>query len=303
MPLTTNKSLFMIIVFSIFYCLSGISYGINEMQNVLSKDLILSTHGKKILIVGNWKMNLTTIKEAVNLAKELDKEVLPYQNISEVIIGVPYTAIKEVAKNLSNSAIKISAQDLFWEDVGAFTGAISAPILKDAGATHVIIGHPDRRGLFHETDEMINKKLKAALRNNLIPILCFGETMAEWRAGKTDKIIRNQMKIGLTDISGNDIEKIIMVYDPIWLLHPDTDKAAFKKQAEVVQLLIRQVLAKKFGGDVADKVKILYTGGVKADNVKEILNKPNVDGVLVGSASLKVKDFMGIIINASSHNK
>lgn len=244
------------------------------------------------IIAGNWKLN-KTIGEALDLAKAL-QQGLPTTKF-EVVVAPPYTAINKVAEFLKNSPIKVSAQDMFWEDTGAFTGTISAPMIKEAGAKYVIIGHSERRQLFQETDETVNKKIKAALKHGLIPIFCIGETLAEREAGKINDVITTQLTGGLRDLTANDMAKIVVAYEPVWAI--GTGKTATPEQAEEVHVLIRETLAKKFG-DVASGVSILYGGSVKPSNSKELLSKPNIDGALVGGASLKAEDFLGIIKNA-----
>lgn len=247
---------------------------------------------RKPIIAGNWKMN-KTIDEALSLVKTL-KETLPPTKYT-AIIAPPYTAINKTAEFLKGSPIKISAQDLFWEDSGAFTGAISAAMIKDAGATYVIIGHSERRQFFYETDDTVNKKIKTALKHDLTPIFCIGETLVEREAGKMNDVIATQLDGGLLNLTQNDIVKIVIAYEPVWAI--GTGKTATPEQAEEVHGLIRKILAKKFG-EAANEVSILYGGSVKPSNSKELLAKPNIDGALVGGASLKAEDFIGIIKNA-----
>ena len=246
------------------------------------------------LIAGNWKMN-KTIGEALDLVKALHDSISKSTNVG-VVVAPPYTAINKVAECLQNSSIQVSAQDLFWEDAGAFTGAISAPMIKDAGATYCIIGHSEKRQFFHETDETINKKIKAALAHELIPIFCLGETLAQRESGQVEVIIKQQFTDGLRDIATKDIARIIIAYEPVWAI--GTGKTATPTQAEEVHAMIRELLIKEFGPEIANGVKILYGGSVKAENTQELLSQPNIDGALVGGASLKPADFIGIINNA-----
>lgn len=256
------------------------------------------------IIVGNWKMN-KTIDEAVALARTLLRELPPYQEIKkyetiiEVIITPPFTAISAVAKLLGRSpVISISAQDLFWEDCGAFTGEISAPLLKDAGAKYVIVGHSERRQLFHETNTTINKKIRASLKCGITPIFCIGETLAERESGKANEIITMQVSEGLAELTQKDITKTVVAYEPVWAI--GTGKTATPKQAEDTHAAIRQLLAVKFGQKHADTIRILYGGSVNPGNVKELLAEPNIDGALVGGSSLKAEDFINIIRNIAS---
>jgi len=246
------------------------------------------------LIAGNWKMN-KTINEALDLVKALNDGVQQLANIS-VVVAPPYTAINKVAEFLKNSDIQVSAQDLFWEDAGAFTGAISTPMIKEAGAKYCIIGHSEKRQFFNETDDTVNKKIKAAIAHDLIPIFCMGETLVQREANQVETVIKQQFFGGLQDIKPGDIVKIIIAYEPIWAI--GTGKTATPEQAEEVHAMIRGMLIKEFGPEVANVIKILYGGSVKADNTKELLSKPNIDGALVGGASLKAQDFIGIINNA-----
>src|SRR3972149_697045 len=249
------------------------------------------------IIAGNWKMN-KTIGEALDFFKVLDQELQQFSGTEklEIVIAPPYTAINKIAEFLKDSSIKISAQNMFWEDAGAFTGEISAPMLKDAGAKYVIIGHSERRQFFNETESAVNKKIKAALKHNIIPIFCIGETLAEREAEKIESVISTQLTGGLIDLTANDITKIVIAYEPVWAI--GTGKTATKEQAEEVHLMIRQMLAKQFGQANADVIRILYGGSVKPNNTKELLSQPNIDGALIGGASLKPEDFMGIIKSA-----
>jgi triosephosphate isomerase (TIM) len=248
------------------------------------------------LIAGNWKMN-KTIGEALELVKALHYGLqYPEATKLEVVVAPPYTALNKVAEFLKDSFVGVSAQDLFWEESGAFTGQVSAPMLKDAGAEYAIIGHSERRQLFHETDETVNKKIKAALTHSFIPIVCMGETLQEREAGKVNEVISAQFSNGLKDLTLEDMAKIVIAYEPIWAI--GTGKTASPEQAEEVHAMIREMLVKQFGQATADIVRVLYGGSVKPANTKELLSQPNIDGALVGGASLKPEDFIGIIKNA-----
>ncbi|MEI8054606.1 MAG: triose-phosphate isomerase [bacterium] len=248
------------------------------------------------LIAGNWKMN-KAIGEALDLAKALHHGLSHADAAKlEVVVAPPYTALNKIAEFLKDSFIGVSAQDLFWEDAGAFTGAISAPMIKDAGAEYVIIGHSERRQLFGETDSTVNKKVKAALKVGLIPIFCVGETLAEREAGKVNAVIGTQFSGGLADLTTEDMKQVVIAYEPVWAI--GTGKTATPGQAEEVHAMIRKMLVEKFGQAIADIVRLLYGGSVKPSNSKELLSEPNIDGALVGGASLKAEDFIGIIKNA-----
>jgi triosephosphate isomerase len=248
------------------------------------------------LIAGNWKMN-KTIGEALELVKALHYGLqYPEATKFEIVVAPPYTALNKVAEFLKDSFIGVSAQDLFWEDSGAFTGAISAAMIKDAGAEYVIIGHSERRQLFNETDASVNKKIKAAQKTNLIPIFCVGETLQEREAGKVNAVIGTHVYGGLEGLTTEDMAKVVIAYEPVWAI--GTGKTATPEQAAEVHAMIRKMLVEKFGQTTADLVRILYGGSVKPSNSKEFLSQPNIDGALVGGASLKPEDFIGIIKNA-----
>lgn len=249
------------------------------------------------LIAGNWKMN-KTIVEALELVKALHYGLqYPDATKLEIVVAPPYTALNKVAEFLKDSFIGVSAQDLFWEESGAFTGAISALMLKDVGAEYTIIGHSERRQVFGETDSSVNKKIKAALVHNIVPIFCVGETLEEREAGKVSTVIETQFAGGLKDLTPEQLEKMVIAYEPVWAI--GTGKTATPEQAEEVHAMIRQMLVKQFGQTTADIVRILYGGSVKPSNSKELLSQPNIDGALVGGASLKAEDFIGIIKNAA----
>lgn len=251
---------------------------------------------RTLMIAGNWKMN-KTINEALELAKALHHGLSHADAAKlEIVVAPTYTALNKTAEFLKDSFIGVSAQDLFWEESGAFTGAISAPMIKDAGAEYVIIGHSERRQLFNETDNTVNKKIKAALKHGLTPIFCVGETLDEREAGKVNTVIGTQFSNGLADLTAEDVKKVVIAYEPVWAI--GTGKTATPQQAEEVHAMIRKMLVEKFGQATADIVRILYGGSVKPSNSKELLSQPNIDGALVGGASLKADDFIGIIKNA-----
>lgn len=243
------------------------------------------------IIAGNWKMHLTSA-EAVRLVDGIHYG-LPFPGEVEVIVAPPFLSLTEVARHLRDSYIGIAAQNLHFEDQGAFTGECSGKQIKDAGADYVIVGHSERRQLFAEADEIINKKIKAAYRNNLVPILCVGETLEEREQGEVSAIISRQLAVGLLNLPELEAANLIIAYEPVWAI--GTGKTALPGQVEDVHRLIRFSLALKYGGVVADSVRILYGGSVKPANSRELLTLPNVDGALVGGASLKAPDFIEII--------
>ncbi len=242
------------------------------------------------IIAGNWKMN-NNIAEASALVEALVKA--ENKNGAEVIIAPSYTALAVSAHLAKNSHIKIAAQDVHWEDKGAFTSAVSPVQAKDAGATHTIIGHSERRSVFGDTDEILNKKVAAALRNGLTVIFCVGETLEEREANKTMAVIEAQLTNGLKGFSAQDLKGLIIAYEPVWAI--GTGKTATPEQAQEVHAAIRMQLAKTYGTDFALETRILYGGSVKDSNVDEIMAQADVDGALVGGQSLIAEKFIRII--------
>lgn len=242
------------------------------------------------VIVGNWKMNLAP-SEAEALLKEL-KELDLDQNVEK---GVCVPAIDLlIAKNLlENTSIKFGAQNMYFEESGAFTGEISPKMLNDVNANYVILGHSERREYFHEEDELINKKVLSALEHNLVPILCVGETLEEREANKEKEKVKNQLEKDLKGIKDSDIEKVIIAYEPIWAI--GTGKTASADDADQMCKFIRDYIEKSYGKDVSQKIRIQYGGSMKPNNVKELLAKENIDGGLIGGASLKASDFEKLI--------
>lgn len=251
---------------------------------------------RKTIIAGNWKMFKTNL-EAIELANGLKRELfeLDTQNI-DIVICPAFTALSEVYEVVSDSNIKIGAQDVFWEDEGPFTGEISSKMLKDAGCKFVIIGHSERRLYLGETNETVNKKLKASLKNELAPILCVGETLSEREKGKTFEILDKQIYNGLKDLSEKEVLKIIFAYEPVWAI--GTGITATPEQAQEAQKYIRDLLKKLYNLDVASQVRIQYGGSVKPENIAELMKEPDIDGTLVGGASLTVSTFSSIVKKA-----
>lgn len=211
----------------------------------------------------------------------------------EVVLCPVYTALETVRRVVEGSSVKLGAQDMFWEESGAFTGEVSASLLKDAGCSLVIIGHSERRQYFHETNETVNRKVKAALAEDLIPIMCVGETLPEREAGKVEAVVSDHLLYGLAGLSSEEISKIIIAYEPVWAI--GTGKTATPEQAQEVHQLIRKLLAKVSGPGTAEKVRIQYGGSVKPDNIKVLMAQPDIDGALVGGASLKVETFVPLV--------
>ena len=247
------------------------------------------------IIAGNWKMNMT-ITEALDLVKGIHFG-LPQPGNVDVIVAPPFTAIERVSDFLKNSYITVAAQNMHFEESGAFTGEVSSRFIKEAGADYVIIGHSERRQYNSETDETVNKKIKSAFGHDLLPIICVGETLDERESNQIDAVIERQVRDGLSGITAEEAEKTVVAYEPVWAI--GTGKTATPEEAEVVHLKIREILTDMFGTEVAKKMRILYGGSMKPSNCKELLNQPNIDGGLIGGASLKPEDFIELIKKAS----
>ncbi len=246
---------------------------------------------RRVIIAGNWKM-YKTIPEAMELVNGLKRELVDVMNIDIVVIP-PFTALSEISDMLIDSNIGVGAQDMYWEEEGAFTGEISPAMIRDAGAEYVVIGHSERRTYFGETNGSVNKKLKAALAAGLIPIVCVGERLEEREAGKTFDVVREHVEKGLEGISEEDAVKVIIAYEPVWAI--GTGKTATPAQAEEAHRYIRELLAGMFDEAAAEGIRIQYGGSVKPGNIKELINQENIDGALVGGASLKVDQFVPIV--------
>jgi len=243
-----------------------------------------------------------TIPQAIELANGLKRELfeLDAQNIDVVICPV-FTALSEVSEVVAESDIQLGAQNCYWQDEGAFTGEISAPMLKDAGAQFVIIGHSERRQYFGETNESVNKKIGSALKHGLTPIVCVGENLGERENGRTFEVLTNHIENGLKDVSAEDILKIVIAYEPVWAI--GTGKTATPLQAQEAHKYIRDLLAKMYNKDTANIIRIQYGGSVKPENTAELMKQPDVDGALVGGASLTVASFTAIVKYASEVKK
>ncbi len=246
---------------------------------------------RKKVIAANWKMYKTP-----HQAKEFVDSFLPHawgHTRDEIVICPPFVCIPATAEAAQGSGIAIGGQDLYWEQEGAYTSAISAHMLMAAGCTHVIIGHSERRQYFSETDDTVNRKLKRALSAGLKPIVCVGEVIQEREAGLTDEVLRRQCGIAFRDISGGEAIPIIMAYEPVWAI--GTGKTATPEMAGEAHAVIRAEAAKAFGEGVATQIRILYGGSVKPDNAKALMSQPEIDGALVGGASLDPKSFAAIV--------
>jgi len=253
---------------------------------------------RRLLIAGNWKMNLTALEARAMIAslrRDIDPESGTLTRDRDIMIAPPAVMIHAVSQALAGSSIALGAQNMHFEDKGAFTGEISAPMLKGFGVSHVIIGHSERRHVFHEDNDLIFRKMVAAIRHGMSPILCVGETQEERDTGRTLEIVLTQLETGL----GSEIEpaahfaRIAIAYEPVWAI--GTGRNATPEQAELVHSSIRESLRERIGSEIADSMRILYGGSVTPDNVDSLASKSNIDGVLVGGASLKADSFARII--------
>lgn len=256
---------------------------------------------RKTIIAGNWKMH-KTIPQAIELANGLKRELFKLDPESiDIVLCPAFTALSEVAEVIAESNLRLGAQNLFWETEGAFTGEISAQMLKDCGCQYAIIGHSERRQFFGETNDGVNKKIKAALKEGLTPIVCAGEMLAEREKGLTFKVLDDHIKNGLKDLGVEDALKIVIAYEPVWAI--GTGKTATPIQAQEAHKYIRDLLTKLFGKEVSSEMRIQYGGSVKPENIEELMKQPDVDGALVGGASLKVDSFSSIAQKASEVKK
>ena len=249
---------------------------------------------RKTLIAGNWKMNLNRA-QAIALATDLKGEFYTEKKV-DLAICPPFVYLDAVSTVLNGTSISLGAQDMYFEKEGAFTGEISGAMLGDMGCHHVILGHSERRHILGETDPVINKKVHAALALGLKPILCVGELLEEREAGKTQAVVRRQMEGSLKDVSAAQMEEIVIAYEPVWAI--GTGKVATSQQAQSVHADLRMMIEACYNPAVAGKVRIQYGGSVKPSNAGELLSLPDVDGALVGGASLKAEDFLGIVAAA-----
>ena len=253
---------------------------------------------RRPFIAGNWKMNLNRAS-AVALAEGVAKKA---EKIDAVDLAVcpPSCYLNAVGRAIAGSNVRLGAQNMYHEKDGAFTGELSAAMLRDLGCTYVILGHSERRHILGETDAAINKKVQAALAAGLIPILCVGELLAEREAGQTMAVIRRQFDGSLAGIPADQLGTLVIAYEPVWAI--GTGKVATPQQAEEVHLGLRKIIAERYNASVADVVRIQYGGSVKPDNAAELLKQPNIDGALVGGASLKVDQFLGIVAGTCKRN-
>ena len=242
-------------------------------------------------IAGNWKM-FKTVQEAVVFTKELRSLVKDVADV-EIVIAPPFTAIHAVAEAARNTNIGVSAQDMYWEREGAFTGAISAAMIKEAGAAYAIVGHSERRRLFGETDVTVNRKMMAAFLASLTPIVCIGETLEERERGEALAVLDRQIRDGLDHLTAEQVAQLVVAYEPVWAI--GTGRTATPGQAGEAHTHIRSRLRQWFGASAAEACHVIYGGSVKPDNIRELMAEPDVDGALVGGASLDVNGFADIV--------
>ncbi len=247
---------------------------------------------RKEIVAGNWKMN-KNLKEGLNLAQNVSSLAKNKTNDRIVILCTPFIHLDEVSKIVNNTTVFLGAQNCASEASGAYTGEISAEMIASTGAKYVIIGHSERRTIFNEQDDTLNKKVKLALENNLIPIFCIGELLEEREQNIQESVIRKQLDNGIFDLSENDFNKLIIAYEPVWAI--GTGKTATPEQAQEMHKFIREQIAEKYSKDIADNTTILYGGSCKPSNAAELFINPDVDGGLIGGASLKADDFLGIV--------
>ena len=246
---------------------------------------------RRPFIAGNWKM-FKTCPEAVETAGQLVKLLSTTTDI-DVMIAPSFTALAQVSDVVKGSCVSLGAQNLFWEAQGAFTGEISPAMLVSAGCKYVIIGHSERRQYFNETDKTVNKRIKAAFDNDLIPVMCVGESEKERESKNTFSVLDKQLKMGLENFSSDDLKRLVIAYEPVWAI--GTGKTATSEQAQEVHQFLRSVLEKSFGNMLAKSIRILYGGSVKPNNIAELMAMPDVDGALVGGASLDPETFSKIV--------
>lgn len=246
---------------------------------------------RKPIIAGNWKMN-KTVKEAKEFALAVADKV-PAKDVVDSVIGAPALMLAPMTCKLKESDVQLAAQNCYWENAGAFTGETSPAALADLGIPYVIIGHSERREYFHETDEEINKKAKAIFANGMTPIMCCGESLETYEAGQTAEWIEGQITAGLKDLTPEQVSSMVIAYEPIWAI--GTGKSADANIADEICGVVRQTVEKLYGKEVSDAVRIQYGGSVKPENIAEYMAKKNVDGALVGGASLEVDSFLALL--------
>jgi len=245
---------------------------------------------RRPLVAGNWKLH-KTVAEATSLARELKTRFASASDV-EVAVAPVYTALHAVREALGGSSVRLSAQNVYWEDQGAYTGEVSAPLLKDVGCTYCIVGHSERRQIFGETDDTVNRRVQALLPHGVIPILCVGETLDQREAGDTLNVVLSQVEKGLGSVPRAEAETVVLAYEPVWAI--GTGRTASPADAQEVHAAIRERLASLYDANTAGKMRILYGGSVKPDNAASLMGQIDIDGALVGGASLKADSFVAI---------
>ncbi|MBI3976286.1 MAG: triose-phosphate isomerase [Armatimonadetes bacterium] len=246
-------------------------------------------------IAGNWKMH-KTVREAVETATAL-KTVVAAVEIVDIVLCPPFTALGDVGRAIAGSNLELGAQDMHWEPQGAYTGEISGPMLWELGCTYVILGHSERRHHFHETDDEVARKVQAAFAQELLPILCVGETLEERDAGRTEDVIERQVRAAVAELDAVALPRLVVAYEPVWAI--GTGRSATGGEANRVSALIRQWLGQAVGGPSADETRVLYGGSVTPENIAEFIGQPEIDGALVGGASLNSEAFAAIVLAAA----
>jgi len=249
---------------------------------------------RRPIIAGNWKMN-KTVEDALDVAIGLKRKFYTFGE-ADIVICPPFTALSKVGDEISDSSIMLGAQDVYWEEEGAFTGEVSPKMLKDVRVRYVIIGHSERRVLFGETDEAVNKKVKVVLRYGMIPIMCIGERLEERDNGTTYEVLEKQLTRGLKDIAKEDVTRIIIAYEPVWAI--GTGRTATPHEAQEAHKFIRDFIEKHFEKEASMKLRIQYGGSVKPDNIAKLMAEEDIDGALVGGSSLDVNTFVQIVENS-----
>jgi len=244
------------------------------------------------IIGGNWKMNKGTPSEAIEMLEELISLVKKIDSV-DIVIVPPFTVLFSAIQTVKNTNIMVGAQNMYYEEKGAFTGEVSPVFLKELGCKYVILGHSERRDIFNESDDLINKKLKKALKAGLNPIVCIGEHLEERETGGAKDVIENQFKLTFKDLKSEELNRVTIAYEPIWAI--GTGKTATPEQAEEIHIFIRELIASIYGKNTAETVRIQYGGSIKPTNAKEIFRKENIDGGLVGGGSLQSKSLYEII--------
>jgi triosephosphate isomerase len=246
---------------------------------------------KKMMVAGNWKMNMLRY-QAKELTQDIISGLVDVKDDIDIVLAPPFTALDVVSGLIGNSRVMLAAQNVFWEDRGAFTGEISPAMLVDAGCKWVIIGHSERRGILGETDSVVRKKIKASLSDGLNVIVCVGETLQEREVGKTIKIVQSQVESALMDLELDDPQRFVIAYEPVWAI--GTGKNATPKEAEDVHATIREITGSIFAQD-SELIRIIYGGSVNGDNIDELLHMENIDGALIGGAGLDADSFVKIV--------